>query len=218
MASAASTFKPETGPLPRATFLPQELPRHIGSHHYTGVGTWNSRGANLQTAFRAMLGDATALVETPELLVRRMQLRRQEERIRLALYPTDRRNGDWGGLEPFLAAAEQVDAWAEAEELEREAETAGQPQRAREIADARRAARQSDGAAVQLSAQLVDRAFFGDSPSRQEMLRQLVAHADDPREQPRDAAVIWSTVYPWEARSAPNRRSWGADTSDPRPY
>ena len=200
-----ATFARELEGLPTAEIGGQALPRQLGQRHYTGVGLWNSRSANLLTALRAMLGDDAAYVETPHFTVRRLQLRHGKgtsayrAALADAIYPS-RTHGGWGGYRPFIAAAGEIDAHAEAVAAERNASTASD---AAAISALRRAARGSNAAAAHLARALIDRIFTkgddGGRAYRTSMLRALNEYADVAAEQPHDSLVLWSTVYPWVA-------------------
>ena len=107
-----ATFAHEMRFLPRVEVGGQWLPR-LGGLLHVGLGMWNSRGINLVSSLRAMLGDATVYVETPQFTLRRLQLLHGvgthsfqaafDERIyRSSSGP------DWGGLRLFGQLARQA--------------------------------------------------------------------------------------------------------------
>ena len=55
--------------MPDANLGNVRLPRAKFARSYTGLGCWNSRTANLETAVRAMLGDPFAIAESPQMMV-----------------------------------------------------------------------------------------------------------------------------------------------------
>ncbi len=70
-----ASFSPDISRVPTLAIDSVALPQGRSSRTYSGVGCWNSRGASLMTAIRAMLGDPSAYAESPDFTLRRLQLR-----------------------------------------------------------------------------------------------------------------------------------------------
>ena len=191
-----ASFAFEAGVMPTAYVSGVRLPRATHGRSYMGLGCWNSRGANLMTALRAMLGDEQAYAESAHFTVRRLQLRFAGDpesyftALRRALYPSS--GADWGGFHSFNPRS--IDAAAEVRRL---VDTSPASQRAQLRALAVLAST-ADAAAALLTRLLMDWKFQMAS-ARQLTLRNLVRNRDNPEEQPEDSLVLWASVYPWVA-------------------
>ncbi|KAL1500238.1 hypothetical protein AB1Y20_012911 [Prymnesium parvum] len=93
-----ASFAAEAAALPQAVIEGQQFPR-LGPRLFVGMGPWNSRGINLVRALRAMLGDASIFVESPQFTLRRLQLRGGGG-VAEHFYPSAA-VADWGGLALF---------------------------------------------------------------------------------------------------------------------
>ena len=199
-----ASFGPDVGPLPRASLSADvSLPRQLSSRSYMGLATWNSRGASLQIALRALLGDATAHVESVAFTARRLQLRlgagvRFDAALRELVYPSTYSN--WGGHGRFWTTwLKRINATAEALKAEKKVSQSGNAnaaaalRRARELARSDEDAPRAEAAAAALAAVLVDR-LFADEGWRREVLTELAHNTNVAAEQSQDFQVLWSCV------------------------
>lgn len=189
-----ASFSDEIRPMPTAQSGSVQLPRPQNSRAYTGLGCWNSRGANLVRSMRAMLGDGFAYVETAEFTVRRLQLRHASDSG--ALYAARRRaiykssaTRDWGGYGSFQHW--HIDAAMEVSNLLQKVPAELKPT----LEKLSTLARTSDDAAALLARLLMD-VKFETASARRLTLQNLVKNRNYWKEQPEDYLVMWATVYP----------------------
>ena len=192
-----ASFAKETAWMPAATVDGVSLPRGKYARSYSGLGCWNSRSTGFMTAIRGMLGDPTAVAETPQMTLRRLQLYIGSKssaaywtEVAHALYKSSS-CGNWGGLESLDYNA---DANAEALSLEKKSK----PWVRAQLARLRTQARGDNDAAALLARILMDEAYQS-TEQRDSWLDNLVKNRYVAKEQPEDAIVIWATVYPWVA-------------------
>ena len=194
-----ASFKPEISPMPTAEISGVRLPRPRFGRSFTGIGCWNSRGSNLRSSLAAMLGDAFAYVETPEFLVRRLQLRHGADRgsyaavlQRMLFHSTATK--DWHGYGSFRPSS--IDADREVRQLNGSIPAPLQ----RSLTRLAMQASMDDAAAVVLARVLLD-AKFQQAITRRSNLLTLVKNRNKMEEQPEDFIVMWATVYPEVASS-----------------
>ena len=175
--------------MPRANIGDVQLPRSQSSRAYTGLGCWNSRGANLVTSLRAMLGDNFAYVETPEFTLRRLKLRYAGDVVKYhaaldrALYKSTGAP-DWGGLRSFSSSSgQQVDVAEELRSLKSALPSELKPQLERLAA----LASSDDDAASLLARILMDRhSRLATATARRTTVGNLVSNRNKWQEQPED--------------------------------
>ena len=194
-----ASFKPEISPMPTAEISGVRLPRPRFGRSFTGIGCWNSRGSNLRSSLAAMLGDAFAYVETPEFLVRRLQLRHGADRgsyaavlQRMLFHSTATK--DWHGYGSFRPSS--IDADREVRQLNGSIPAPLQ----RSLTRLAMQASMDDAAAAVLARVLLD-AKFQQAITRRSNLLTLVKNRNKMEEQPEDFIVMWATVYPEVASS-----------------
>mmetsp|Transcript_25954 Transcript_25954/g.55809 ORF Transcript_25954/g.55809 Transcript_25954/m.55809 type:complete len:1494 (+) Transcript_25954:41-4522(+) len=104
---AFATFRAVTEKLPSITLDGTDFPRGPTRRAFMGTGLWNSR-LSLPRALRAMLGDASAYMETPAFTACRLQLQYGSNQgalhaaMRRELFQTSDKRLDWMGYYRFI--------------------------------------------------------------------------------------------------------------------
>ena len=198
-----ASYAPEMRSYPTEVITGVSFPRPSHGSSYMGVGLWNSRGASLMTAIRAMLGDSTAFVESPDFTLRRLQLQhgKGSSSLELALHRAITppaaaliaRDLDWGGYSRFMnETVPMVDAKGEALQLE----DSSPPELKRHLQHLRERARGGDQAAAALLARVLMDVQSASRAARKQEVNNLVTNHNLETEEPEDWRVIWATVYP----------------------